>query len=236
LKPDPRRLQAVVELMAQNGIPLTLAPQTGRGRRPQIYIDAAGKNYQVRLNDMPCLMEYGVKQQNGQQQNGQMRLPMERCDYVITAHDDPDHANHLRVYVTPTAVAVPELKAKMAEWKSATPEHKKSNTLHLLRFDDAPENSRGGWTGNYGYARKWKKYYIGHIEVPVRAPIPPGPAFRRSTVRDQSADRQVVPVDVVERYRIQLAKELAVVPEAVKISIDLVYTDKDGVLRSAFIG
>ena len=65
---------------------------------------------------------------------------------------------------------------------------------------------------------------------------PDTPPVDPPRVADRALSSGEMPVDVVERHRIQLAKDLRVVPEAVKISIDLVYTDKDGLLRSAFIG
>jgi hypothetical protein len=77
------------------------------------------------------------------------------------------------------------------------------------------------------YATKWAEYHLGDIELPEVTTSP----IEVTTRPTDDDDRQDM---FLERHRLGIASYFDIDPDAVNISVDLVYRDKDGVLRTAF--
>jgi hypothetical protein len=101
----------------------------------------------------------------------------------------------------------------------------RDNRIFRIRFDDATD--RISFKKEYGYATKWAEYHLGDIELPEVTTSP----IEVTTRPTDDDDRQDM---FLERHRLGIASYFDIDPDAVNISVDLVYRDKDGVLRTAF--
>jgi hypothetical protein len=101
----------------------------------------------------------------------------------------------------------------------------RDNRIFRIRFDDATD--RISFKKEYGCATKWAEYHLGDIELPEVTTSP----IEVTTRPTDDDDRQDM---FLERHRLGIASYFDIDPDAVNISVDLVYRDKDGVLRTAF--
>jgi hypothetical protein len=215
---DPALIKAFKDVMAQKGMPVTPLPKPAgaKGPAPQAYQLPDYKTVHVKTNEKPALVTAN-KRKEGAQPPVDAPLRFERYDFVAAVFRHPDKNNWASVYMIPTRVAAKEAKANQAAHLETMPEDQRENRLYVIRFDDGPGR-------NFGYARKWKKYHVGEIEL-SSMPASEPPIEQTGETPDQ----------LIERHRQEIASALRVVPEAVTINVALVFADKDGKTRSAFI-
>jgi hypothetical protein len=213
-------VKAFQTIMARTGKPVTaVAQQATRGRPKQLFQLEDGPTILVRTNEKPALM-------TRQAGDGGRVLPIdaplafEPYDFVAAVHRHPNHPDRAVVYLIPSPIAAAEMKRLQKLWIEADSSHDKDNRIFLIRFDDAP--ARGGWHHHHGYGAKWAKYRIGEVEL--------------STIEEPRLEETGEPVQaLLDRHREQIADALGVLPEAIKISVNLLYEDKNGRTRSTFI-
>ena len=191
-------------------------PPGAKGPAPQAYRLPDGKTVHLKTNAKPILVTSN-KVKDGPQKPVDAALRFEKYDYVAAVFRHPDKNNWASIYVIPTVVAAKAAKEHQAAHLKKMPKGKRDNRLYAIYFDDAGPGEQSG------YARKWVEYYIGDIELPLISDEPP--IERTGETPDQ----------LIERHRQEIASALRVVPEAVTINVALVFADKDGKTRSAFI-
>jgi hypothetical protein len=202
---NPRYIKAFENAMARLGKPLTAIRQQGPGRPQQVYHfeeDGQTKTVVVRTHSKKPTLLASIKR-------ARWILDIEAFDYVASVHVvDPEHQDRVAIFLIPTAIAAPAMKANQQAWLDADQKHSRDNPVFELRFDDAPAKGRG-WHEGYGYARKWAPYKLDVVELP------------QVSTSQRLADTGEAVVDYLKRKRDEIAYDLDLLPEAVNISIDL---------------
>ena len=196
---NPQLVAAFVKLMADAGQPVEAVEGNG-----QIFCTSDGKAIRLRTNHKPAVMVIAA--------SGAVsaKLPFEEQDFLGVIYRQGSKA---AAYLIPSVVAAKAYRDVHTKWLAQQPvlkeERSQNNKTRVLKFDDAPENSRGV---NYGFALTFAKYQIGVIDLDAEPPSPPAaPKPPRGSVGD-----------VLTRYQRAIAAEFGVPDWAVHITINLV--------------
>lgn len=192
-------LDAGLQLMAQNGKPLTKLPSKGTAK---LYSLPNGETVRARTCNDHILIAVAEEPTEG------ARLNVEGTDWILLVMPEvPRTPGALRGYLLPTKVVVEEVRRTHANWLASQPNTKGENTTWNLWFqDDGPAKASG-------YAHKWAQYRLageantddGVQKLSASVATPTGP----SALRDE-----------ISIARDRIAKIAGVSVDAVKVSID----------------
>ncbi len=190
-------LQAGLELMRQNGKPLTRLPSKGRA---MLFKLEDGQSVRARTCNDHILIAVADRPTED------AKLNIEGTDWLLIVMPEirRTHGNVLG-YLVPTEEAVEEVRRAHREWLATNPATKGGNTTWNLWFD------HDGTGKANDYAEKWAKYRLeGTIatgEVVNVEAAPAGEAGGNLKAEVRTAQGRI-------------ARAAGVLPEAVRISID----------------
>ncbi len=189
-------LQAGLELMRQNGKPLTKLPSKGRA---MLYTLPNGETVRARTCNDHILIAVADKPTED------ARLNLEGTDWILVVMPEVERTHGKVIgYLVPTEEAVAEVRRTHREWLSSNPNTKGSNTTWTLWFD----HDGSGKANNY--ADLWMKYRLEGDVTTEDVAIEQVP---------QAGEPGNIKVEV-EAARERIATVAGVPREAVKISID----------------
>ncbi len=190
-------LQAGLELMRQNGKPLTKLPSKGRA---MLFKLEDGQSVRARTCNDHILIAVADRPTED------AKLNIEGTDWLLIVMPEVErtHGNVLG-YLVPTEEAVEEVRRTHREWLATNPATKGGNTTWNLWFDH-----EGSGKAN-DYAEKWAQYRLeGMIVTSEEAgnqTAPAGEAGENLRAEVRAAQESI-------------ARAAGVPPEAVRISID----------------
>jgi hypothetical protein len=189
--PNESLLAAALELMKQNGKPLTKSGGFGRSMR---YSLANGESVRVRTCNDHILIVLG------DQPSGEAKLNIDGTDWLLVAMPEvPRTPGKVAVYLVPTKDAVAAARSTHQAWLDTSPNTKGSNNTWNLWFDD------DGPAKANGFAKKWAQFRL------------PGEAETSQAV-DLESDGSVK--SEVEIARQRISKAAGISPSAVRITLD----------------
>jgi hypothetical protein len=207
--------------MAQSGKPITPIKQKKRGRPEQVYRMANGQTVRVQTNRAPALMSKPMGYKKGQVQPIDAPLTFESNDFVGVIFPVPDRPNRALGYLVRSEKAAKAMKTDMKTWMEADPSRDRNQRTFFVRF--------GNGLPNLDYATKWSDDCLGQIELePNVASVESTAELRVGTPPAETVGA------LIERHQREIANALGVAPEAVGITINLVYQDKKGDLHTTF--
>jgi hypothetical protein len=188
--PNETLLAAALELMKQNGKPLTKTNGAGRSMR---YSMPTGETVRVRTCNDHILIVLASKAE------GNAKLNIQGTDWLLIAMPEiPRTPGKVLAYLVPTSVAVEAARKTHHAWLATSPNTKGDNRTWNLWF-----NENGPKKAN-GFHEHWKKYLLkGSAEARLPTTI---------TQTDVKSE--------VEAARLRIAKAAGVPVAAVRISID----------------
>jgi hypothetical protein len=144
--PNDWLLAAGLELMKQNGMPLTKLPNFGRS---MIYSRPDGATVRVRTCNDHILIVLGDKP------SGDARLNIEGTDWLlIVMPENPRTPGRVRAYLVPTKVACDAARQTHHAWLNTSPNTKGDNKTWNLWFSaDGPAKANN-------FAALWKQYVL----------------------------------------------------------------------------
>jgi hypothetical protein len=187
-------LRVGVELMRQNGKPLSKLQSSGRS---MLYALSTGETVRVRTcNDHILIVLADRPVQDA-------KLNIEGTDWLLIVMPEIERTPGPAVaYLVPTSVAVDAARGTHQEWLSTNPNTNGGNTTWNLWFDgDGPHKANG-------FGRKWSKYRL---------------AGEGTTVQPVALPEISEPNNIkaeVESARQRISKAAGVSPGAVRITID----------------
>ena len=191
-------LAAGLEMMRQNGKPLSKAPSKGRS---MLYTLPNGETVRARTCNDHILIVVASRP------SADAELNIEGTDWLLVVMPEIERTpGKVITYLIPSEEAAATARKAHQEWLATNPNTKGENTTWNLWFrSDAPLKAND-------FATKWSKYRL------------QGEAY---TNKPAAADYSVEPNNsggdvksAVEAARRQIAKAANVSPEAVKITID----------------
>jgi hypothetical protein len=188
--PNESLLAAALELMKQNGKPLTKTNGTGRSMR---YSMPSGETVRVRTCNDHILIVLGNKAE------GDAKLNIQGTDWLLVVMPEiPRRPGNVLAYLVPTAVAVKAARETHQAWLATNPNTKGDNRTWNLWF-----NENGPKKAN-GFHNHWSKYLL-----KGSADVEQAPAAAETDVKSE-----------VEAARLKISKAAGVPLSAVRISID----------------
>ena len=185
-------LNAGLELMRQNGTPLTKAPSKGRS---MLYTMPNGESVRVRTCNDHILITLADKASDD------ARLNIEGTDWLLIVMPEEERTHGKVIgYLVPTEEAVAQARQTNRAWLDSNPNTKGDNRTWNLWFDSTHHISSG-------FAQKWAEYRL------------QGEAFTISEEAGEASPITDIKAEV-DAVRQRLAKVAGVSSEAVKISID----------------
>lgn len=189
-------LQAGLDLMRLNGMPLTKIPSKGRS---MLYKLPSGETVRARTCNDHILIAVANKP------SADARLNIEGTDWLFIVMPEIERTEGKIIgYLIPEAEAVKEVRATHQAWLATKPKTNGGNTTWNLWFD----HNGSGKADNY--AEKWAKYRlegdVSTLEISSEQSAPIGEAANIKT--EIAAARQ------------RIASAAGVSLESVKISID----------------
>lgn len=189
-------LQAGLDLMEQNGMPLTNVSATGNGRK---YKMRNGETVRIRTNN-DHILPIVAKDKSHDPDAG---LNIEGTDWLLIVMPEEERSyGKIRAYLIPTETVVKAAKDEYRAWQEADPS--RGNPTRPLWFR---RNHKAG-----GYAEKWERYLLSGDGF-----IPP-PTLENDNPDDGGSmgDLQSVIKNAQER----IARTAGVKPSDVKIAIE----------------
>jgi hypothetical protein len=188
--PNETLLAAALELMKQNGKPLTKSNGTGRSMR---YSMPTGETVRVRTCNDHILIVLANKAE------GDAKLNIQGTDWLLIAMPEiPRTAGKVLAYLVPTSVAVEAARKTHQAWLATSPNTKGDNRTWNLWFrENGPKKANG-------FHEHWKKYLL------------KGSADTQQTTAVAETDVR----SEVEAARLRIARAAGVPLAAVRISID----------------
>jgi hypothetical protein len=185
-------LESGLELMRQNGKPLTRQPGFGRSMR---YAMANGETVRIRTcNDHVLIVLADDVDPD------KATLNIEGTDWLLIVMPEVQRtAGKVLAYLIPTPVAVEASRRSHREWLNSNPNTRGGNTTFNLWFDE------GGVSA--GFAEHWKQYLL------------PGTAEMKATTANTVSSGSNIK-DVVDAARQMIATTAGVPIAAVKITVD----------------
>lgn len=185
-------LNAGLELMRQNGMPLIKAKSKGRS---MLYTMPSGESVRARTCNDHILITLANKATDG------ARLNIEGTDrlLIVMPKEERTHGKVI-AYLVPTEIAVEQARQSHREWLNSNPNTKGDNRTKNLWFDETSHKSSG-------YARKWSEYKL------------QGEAFTLAEKVDEAPPVKGIKAEV-DAAKKRLANVAGVSTEAVKITID----------------
>ena len=186
-------LAAGLELMAQNGKPLTRISGTGRSMR---YTLPNGESVRVRTCNDHILIVLSDKHSGSD-----AKLNIEGTDWLLIVMPEVERTpGKVRAYFVPTHIAVEASRRSQQQWLQTNPNTKGNNLTWCLWFRDDEK------TNNFDQI--WSQYRLnGHAESHDAKSSP-------STTEPTSVKVEV------ESARQRISKAAGVTPEAVRITIE----------------
>lgn len=191
--PNETLLAAGLELMKQNGKPLTKTNGAGRSMR---YSMSNGQTVRVRTCNDHILIVLGNKA------DGDAKLNIQGTDWLLVVMPEiPRTPGKIMAYLVPTSVAVDAARETHQAWLATNPNTKGDNrTWNLWFSENGPKKANG-------FHHYWKKYLLNGSpqSVPDAALL----VGSGSSVKSE-----------VEAARLRISKAAGVPPTSVRISID----------------
>ena len=189
-------LHAGLELMRQNGKPLTKLPSKGRS---MLFKLSDGATVRVRTCNDHILIAVADSPSKD------AKLNIEGTDWLLIVMPEEERTNgNVIAYLVPTTKAVAEARRTHKEWLASRPNTKGTNTTWNLWFDDDSTDIANN------YAKKWAQFQLNGEVSTLDS------AIKEAPVQDQGGNIKVE----VEVARQRIASVAGVPPQAVKISID----------------
>jgi hypothetical protein len=190
--PNESLLAAALELMKQNGKPLTKTNGTGRSMR---YSMPSGETVRVRTCNDHILIVLGNRA------SGDAKLNIQGTDWLLVVMPEvPRTPGNVLAYLVPTSVAAEAARKTHHAWLETNPNTKGDNRTWNLWF------SENGPAKANGFHIHWKKYLL------------KGNADAGSNPMTTETDGSVK--SEVETARLRIAKAAGVPVTSVRISID----------------
>ncbi len=189
--PNESLLKAALELMKQNGKPLTKTNGTGRSMR---YSMENGETVRARTCNDHILIVLGNKAE------GDAKLNIQGTDWLLIAMPEiPRTPGKVIAYLVPTAKAAEAARKTHQAWLDTNPNTNGDNrTWNLWFSENGPKKANG-------FHNHWKQYLLkGSAEVQPSA--------------DAGTDGSVKAE--VEAARVRISRAAGVPPTSVRISID----------------
>ena len=183
---------AGLDLMMQNGKPLTKLPGHGRSMR---YALPNGETVRIRTcNDHILIVVADDPDPD------EATLNIEGTNWLLIVMPAVERTpGNVHAYFVPTSVAVTEVRRCQREWLASNPNTKGNNTTFNLWFDSHGKSS--------GYAEKWRQYRLeGQTEA------------KRPMSTENGAMGNIK--DEVEIAKQRIAKVAGVSTAAVRITVD----------------
>jgi hypothetical protein len=191
--PNESLLNAALELMKQNGKPLTKNNGTGRSMR---YSMPNGETVRVRTCNDHILIVLGNKAA------GDAKLNIQGTDWLLVVMPEvPRTPGNVLAYLVPTSVAAEAARKTHHAWLETNPNTKGDNRTWNLWF------SENGPAKANGFHTHWKKYLL-----KGSAGAEPNTITTAETGGSVKSE--------VETARLRISRAAGVPPTSVKISID----------------
>ena len=189
-------LHAGLELMRQNGQPLTKLPSKGRS---MLFKLPGGDTVRARTCNDHILIAVADSPSKD------AKLNIDGTDWLLIVMPEEERTHgKIIAYLVPTTEAVAEVRHTHKKWLANDPNTKGANTTWNLWFDDDGADKANN------YAEKWVKYRVdGDISTLDRA-------IEKAPVQEQRGNTKTE----VEAARERIASVAGVSPRAVRISID----------------
>jgi hypothetical protein len=188
--PNESLLAAALELMKQNGKPLTKTNGTGRSMR---YSMPNGETVRVRTCNDHILIVLANRAE------GDAKLNIQGTDWLLVVMPEvPRMPGNVLAYLVPTAVAVKAARDCHQAWLATSPNTKGDNrTWNLWFSENGPKKANA-------FHEHWKKYLLKGT-----ADVDQSPSVAVTDVKSE-----------VESARLRISKAAGVPVSAVRISID----------------
>jgi hypothetical protein len=188
--PNESLLAAALELMKQNGKPLTKTNGTGRS---MLYSMPNGETVRVRTCNDHILIVLANRAE------GDARLNIQGTDWLLVVMPEiPRMPGNVLAYLVPTAVAVKAARDCHQAWLATSPNTKGDNrTWNLWFSENGPKKANA-------FHEHWKKYLLTGT-----ADVDQSPSVAVTDVKSE-----------VESARLRISKAAGVPVSAVRISID----------------
>lgn len=186
-------LNAGLELMRQNGKPLTKQAGYGRSMR---YVMPKGESVRVRTcNDHVLIVVADSPDPD------KATLNIEGTDWILIVMPEVERQmGKVFAYLVPTRVAVETVRQCHREWLATNPNTAGSNTTFNIWFEEGGKSS--------GFARKWQQYLL-HGEAEIKEPVATADNATTGSIKHE-----------VEMARQRIARAAGVSTSAVRISVD----------------
>jgi hypothetical protein len=190
-------LAAGLELMRQNGNPLTKVTGFGRSMR---YTLPNGETVRARTCNDHILIVLSDKPKGPK-----TKLNIEGTDWLLIVMPEVERTpGKVRAYFLPASVAVEAARRTHNDWLATNPQTKGNNLTWCLWFRDDEK------TNNFD--KIWSQYRLKGVAETHPDPAPAAPAGNASEPVNVKAE--------VESARQRISRAAGVSPEAVRITID----------------
>jgi hypothetical protein len=185
-------LTAGLELMRQNGKPLSKLQSSGRS---MLYAISGGETVRVRTCNDHLLIVLADRPTED------AKLNIEGTDWLLIVMPEIERTpGRMFAYLVPTKVAVDAARRTHQEWLGTNPNTKGGNTTWNLWFDqDGPAKAND-------FAAKWSKY---RLEGEATQPAGLGETSEPGNIKAE-----------VEAARQRISRAAGVSPAAVRITVD----------------
>ena len=192
--PNDLLLQAGLQLMKQDGRPLTKISSSGRSMK---YALRNGETVRVRTCNDPILIVLSDKSSGDD-----AKLNIDGTDWLLIVMPEiPRTPGKVLAFLVPTEIASSACRKAHALWLDSKPNTGGNNTTWNIWFDDGHKP----WNG---FASKWSKYLL---EVTGVVPQPTGSAEKPDLETNMKTE--------IEEARQRVSRAAGVPVDAVKITI-----------------